>query len=313
MHKVPDGLSDEQVLFLADILPTSYEVGVLNGVLAPGDVVAIVGAGPIGLAAILTARLFTPGHIVAIDLDDGRLEAARRFGADVTINNGTQDAVAAVMELTEGLGADVSIEAVGVPETFELAVDLVRPGGHVANVGVHGRAATLHLERFWIRDVTVTTGLVDTFSTPQLLKLVASGRLDPDAVRDPPVPARGDDGGLRRVRRRGEHRRAEGRARGRRGLTPIVHEMDDDAIRTLVTRLSRPHPSGGDVIARAAILAEGADFAEVMSWIAAHDGAPEAARAAAPGRGLHSARTDAAAAAENQPARRYVLPPGALA
>jgi alcohol dehydrogenase len=179
VHKIPDTLSDEQVLFLADILPTSYEVGVLNGVCRPGDVVAIVGAGPIGLAAIMTAKLFTPGHIVAIDLDDGRLAAARRFGADVTINNGSQDAVAAVMELTDGLGADVTIEAVGVPETFELAVDLVRPGGHVANVGVHGKAATLHLEKLWIRDVTLTTGLVDTFSTPQLLKLVASGHLDP--------------------------------------------------------------------------------------------------------------------------------------
>ena len=179
VHKVPAGLTDEQVLFLADILPTSYEVGVLNGVLRPGDVVAIVGAGPIGLAAMLTAQLFTPGHIVAIDLDDGRLEAAGRFGADVTVNNGTQDAVAAVMELTDGLGADVSIEAVGVPESFELAVDLVRPGGHVANIGVHGSPATLHLEKLWIRDVTVTTGLVDTFSTPQLLALVASGRLDP--------------------------------------------------------------------------------------------------------------------------------------
>ena len=179
VYKVPEGLSDEQVLFLADILPTSYEVGVLNGVVHPGDVVAIVGAGPIGLAAILTAKLFTPGHIVAIDLDDGRLEAARRFGADVTVNNGTKDAVAAVMDLTEGLGADVSIEAVGVPDTFELAVDLVRPGGHIANVGVHGKAVTLHLEKLWIRDVTITTGLVDTFSTPQLLKLVASGRLDP--------------------------------------------------------------------------------------------------------------------------------------
>ena len=179
VHKVPEGLTDEQVLFLADILPTSFEVGVLNGVLQPGDVVAIVGAGPIGLAAILTAQLFTPGHIVAIDLDAGRLEAARRFGADVTIDNGVQDPVATVMELTDGLGADVTIEAVGVPETFELAVDLVRPGGHVANVGVHGKAATLHLEKIWIKDVTVTTGLVDTFSTPQLLKLVASGRLDP--------------------------------------------------------------------------------------------------------------------------------------
>jgi alcohol dehydrogenase len=179
VHKVPDALSDEQVLFLADILPTSYEVGVLNGLIAPGDLVAIVGAGPIGLAAVLTAKLYTPGRIVAIDLADSRLESARRFGADTTINNGTADAAAQVMELSEGLGADVAIEAVGVPETFELAADLVRPGGHVANIGVHGRPATLHLEKLWIRDVTVTTGLVDTYSIPRLMRLIASGRLDP--------------------------------------------------------------------------------------------------------------------------------------
>jgi alcohol dehydrogenase len=179
VYKVPEGLSDEQVLFLADILPTAYEVGVLAGRVAPGDTVAIVGAGPIGLAAIMTAKLFTPAHIVAIDLDDGRLEMARAFGADVAINNGTDAAVAAVQELTEGLGADVAIEAVGVPETFELCTELIRPGGRVANVGVHGHAATLHLETLWIRDVTITTGLVDTLTTPQLLKLIAEGRLDP--------------------------------------------------------------------------------------------------------------------------------------
>ena len=179
VYKVPDELSDEQVLFLADILPTSYEVGVLNGMVAPGDVVAIVGAGPIGLAAILTARLYTPGRIVAIDLADSRLESALRFGADMTINNGREDAVRAVMELTDGLGADVAFEAVGVPQTFELATELIRPGGRVANIGVHGKPATLHLEKLWIRDVTVTTGLVDTFTIPQLMKLVASGRLDP--------------------------------------------------------------------------------------------------------------------------------------
>jgi alcohol dehydrogenase len=172
-------LNDEQVLFLADILPTSYEVGVLNGMIRPGDVVAVVGSGPIGLAAMLTARLYTPGQIVAIDLADSRLEGARRFGADVTINNGNEDAVAKVMELTDGLGADVALEAVGVPQTFELATELIRPGGHVANIGVHGRAATLHLEKLWIRDVTITTGLVDTFSIPQLLRLIVSGRLDP--------------------------------------------------------------------------------------------------------------------------------------
>ena len=179
VYKVPDELSDEQVLFLADILPTSYEVGVLNGMVTPGDVVAIVGAGPIGLAAILTARLYTPGRIVAIDLADSRLESAVRFGADTTINNGREDALAQVMELTDGLGADVAFEAVGVPQTFELAAELIRPCGRVANIGVHGQPATLHLEKLWIRDVTVTTGLVDTYTIPRLMKLVASGRLDP--------------------------------------------------------------------------------------------------------------------------------------
>jgi alcohol dehydrogenase len=179
VHKVPSDLTDEQVLFLADILPTSFEVGVLSGGVGPGDTVAIVGAGPIGLAAILTARLYTPGSIVAIDLEEARLEQALAFGADVTVTNGREDAIERVMELTGGLGADVAIEAVGVPETFELCADLVRPGGRVANVGVHGHPATLHLERLWIRDVTITTGLVDTFSTPRLMKLIADGRLDP--------------------------------------------------------------------------------------------------------------------------------------
>jgi alcohol dehydrogenase len=146
---------------------------------SPGDVVAIVGAGPIGLAAILTARLYTPGRIVAIDLADSRLESATRFGADTTINNAREDAVAEVMELTDGLGADVAFEAVGVPQTFELATELIRPGGRVANIGVHGRSAELHLEKLWIRDVTITTGLVDTFSIPQLMRLISSGRLDP--------------------------------------------------------------------------------------------------------------------------------------
>jgi alcohol dehydrogenase len=179
VYKVPDELTDEQVLFLADILPTSYEVGVLNGMVTPGDVVAIVGAGPIGLAAVLTARLYTPGHIVSIDLADSRLESAGRFGADVTINNAREDPIARVMELTDGLGADVAFEAVGMPQTFELATELIRPGGRVANIGVHGAPATLHLEKLWIRDVTITTGLVDTYTIPRLLKLVASGRLDP--------------------------------------------------------------------------------------------------------------------------------------
>ena len=179
VYKLPDGLTDEQALFVADILPTAFEVGVLAGGVRPGDTVAIVGAGPIGLAAIMPARLLTPGTIVAIDLADSRLERARAFGADLTINNGTEDAVAMVMALTDGLGADVAIEAVGVPETFELCTELIRPGGRVANVGVHGHAVTLHLERLWIRDVTITMGLVDTNTTERLLKLIAEGRLDP--------------------------------------------------------------------------------------------------------------------------------------
>jgi alcohol dehydrogenase len=179
VYKVPEELTDEQVLFLADILPTAFEVGVLAGHVQPGDTVAIVGAGPIGLAAIMTAKLLTPGTIVAIDLADSRLEKARAFGADVTINNAGEDAVAKVMALTGGLGADVAVEAVGVPDTFELCTELIRPGGRVANVGVHGHSATLHLEKLWIRDVTITMGLVDTNTTARLLKLISEGRLDP--------------------------------------------------------------------------------------------------------------------------------------
>ena len=179
VYKLPPELTDEQVVFLADILPTAYEVGVLAGRIEPGDTVAIVGAGPIGLAAVMTAKLYTPGTVVVLDIADARLEKAREFGADVTINNAQVDAVESVMELTGGLGADVAIEAVGVPDTFELCTELIRPGGRVANVGVHGHPATLHLERLWIRDVTITTGLVDTYTTPKLLQLIATGRLDP--------------------------------------------------------------------------------------------------------------------------------------
>jgi alcohol dehydrogenase len=177
-HKVPEGIIDEQMIVLADILPTSYEVGVLNGKVRPADVVAIVGAGPIGLAAILTARLYSPSHIVAIDLADSRLEAARKFGADIVVNSGREDPEAVIAELTGGLGANVTMEAVGTPQTFELAVKLARPGGHVANVGVHGAPATLHLEDIWIKNLTITTGLVDTYSTPTLIGLVASHQLD---------------------------------------------------------------------------------------------------------------------------------------
>lgn len=177
-HHVPDDVSDEQMVMLADILPTSYEVGVLNGAVRPGDIVVIIGAGPIGLAAILTARLYSPSHVVVVDVADARLEAARKLGADVVVNASTEDARVIVDGLTAGLGADVVMEAVGVPETFEQAVRLVRAGGHVANIGVHGAPATLHLEDIWIKNLTITTGLVDTHSTPRLIGLVASRQID---------------------------------------------------------------------------------------------------------------------------------------
>jgi alcohol dehydrogenase len=179
-YPAPDGVSDEALLMLADILPTGYEVGVLNGGVRPGDVVAVVGAGPIGLSAILGSRLYNPSHIVAIDLADSRLDAAKQFGADIVVNNGREDAKEAILRITEGLGADVTIEAVGVPATFELAATLVRAGGHVANIGVHGEPVTLHLEDLWTRDVTITTGLVDTYSTPTLLRLLRGNQLDAD-------------------------------------------------------------------------------------------------------------------------------------
>jgi alcohol dehydrogenase len=182
LYKLPESIDDEQVLFLADILPTAYEVGVLNGAVAPGDVVAIVGAGPIGLAAVLTAGLLSPSEIVVVDLDNGRLARARDFGATTTFNNGVEDVRAKIMEMTDGLGADVALEAVGIPQTFELAAELIRPGGHVANIGVHGTSACLHLESLWSRNVTITTGLVDTSTIPQLMKLIAQGRLDPSAM-----------------------------------------------------------------------------------------------------------------------------------
>jgi alcohol dehydrogenase len=176
--RIPDGVTDDEALMLADMLPTGYEVGVLAGGVRPGDVVAIVGAGPVGLSAIAGAQLFSPSHIVAIDLSDARLDAAKLFGADVTVNNSREDPLAVIKDLTGRLGADVSIEAVGTAATFELAVKLARPGGRIANIGVHGEAAMLHLENEWIKDITITTGLVDTSSTPTLMHLVTSGQID---------------------------------------------------------------------------------------------------------------------------------------
>jgi alcohol dehydrogenase len=176
-YKLPEDLTDEQAVYLADILPTGYEVGVLNGRVQPGDTIAVVGAGPIGLATILGAKLYSPAQIVAVDPVAARRQWATAFGATTVAT--PEEAQGVVEGLTDGLGADVAIEAVGIPETFERCTALVRPGGRVANVGVHGRPANLHLESLWIRNLTITTGLVDTFSTPTLLRAVTTGQLDP--------------------------------------------------------------------------------------------------------------------------------------
>ena len=184
LYRLPATMPAESAVLLADILPTSFEVGVLAGRVQPGDTVVVVGAGPIGLAAVMTARLFSPGHIMVIDPVSTRLDAAKALGADIVMQNaaGAEDAEVLVADITGGLGADVVIEAVGLPETFELCTRLVRPGGHVANVGVHGKPATLHLESLWIKNVTITTGLVDTSSTARLLTLVRNGQLNPSSL-----------------------------------------------------------------------------------------------------------------------------------
>ena len=181
VHKVPEGVTDERVIFLADILPTGYEVGVRNGRVKPGDVVVVVGAGPVGLAAIQTASLAGAAKIIALDPADTRREHSLRFGADVAIDTADPDAEEQVMALTDdGLGADVAIEAVGIPATFDICTRVVRPGGVVANVGVHGAPTTLHLEDLWIKNVTITTGLVDGTTVPMLLQLVRSGKIAAD-------------------------------------------------------------------------------------------------------------------------------------
>ncbi|MFD7880293.1 zinc-dependent alcohol dehydrogenase family protein [Streptomyces sp. NPDC059766] len=176
VYALPGMVESKDAVLLADIFPTAYEVGVRKGHVRPSDTVAIVGAGPIGLAAIATARLFGPERIIAVDLAASRLEAARRLGADAVADAG-EVPEQLVADLTDGLGADVVVEAVGLPESFELCTRMVRPGGRVANIGVHGAPAVLHLEDLWSRNVTITTGLVDTHSTPTLLRMAAAGRL----------------------------------------------------------------------------------------------------------------------------------------
>jgi alcohol dehydrogenase len=179
LYPVPAGADEEALVMLSDILPTGFECGVLNGKIAPGCTVAIVGAGPIGLACLMTAQFYSPAAIFMVDVDDKRLAIARRFGATHVINSGSTDAVATISALTGGRGVDTAVEAVGIPATFELCQDLVGAGGVIANIGVHGAKADLHLERLWSHNVTITTRLVDTVSTSMLLKTVAAAKLDP--------------------------------------------------------------------------------------------------------------------------------------
>lgn len=184
LYPIPDGSDEEALVMLSDILPTGFECGVLNGKVAPGGTVAIVGAGPIGLAALLTAQFYSPATIIMIDLDDSRLGIARQFGATHTVNStaGNESAAEAVRKIVGKAGVDTAIEAVGVPATFELCQDLIAPGGVIANIGVHGKKVDLHLERLWSHNISITTRLVDTSTTPMLLKTVQSGRVDPSRL-----------------------------------------------------------------------------------------------------------------------------------
>jgi alcohol dehydrogenase len=179
LYPIPAGADEEALVMLSDILPTGFECGVLNGRVEPGSTVAIVGGGPIGLAALLTAQFYSPAEIIVIDLDDNRLQVAKRFGATATVNAAGGKAAETVMKMTGGRGVDTAIEAVGVPASFATCEDIVAPGGTIANVGVHGAKVDLHLERLWSRNITITTRLVDTVTTPMLLKTVQSRKIDP--------------------------------------------------------------------------------------------------------------------------------------
>jgi threonine dehydrogenase-like Zn-dependent dehydrogenase/GNAT superfamily N-acetyltransferase len=179
LYPIPEGADEEALVMLSDILPTGFECGVLNGKVQPGGTVAIVGSGPIGLAALLTAQFYSPAKIIMLDLDENRLEVARRFGATHSVKASGDDAARQVLALTEGKGVDTAIEAVGIPATFELCQAIIAPGGVIANVGVHGVKADLHLEKLWSRNISIATRLVDTVTTPMLLKTVQSGKIDP--------------------------------------------------------------------------------------------------------------------------------------
>lgn len=178
LHAIPKGADEEALVMLSDILPTGHEIGVLNGCVKPGDTIAIVGAGPIGMSVLLTAQFYSPAKIYVIDLDENRLKMAKTFGATHTINSGTEDVVKKILSETKD-GVDVAIEAVGAPATFDICQNIVRPGGHVANIGVHGKPVNLQIQNLWIRNITITMGLVNTNTTPMLLKTVSSGKIEP--------------------------------------------------------------------------------------------------------------------------------------
>lgn len=182
LYRIADGADEEAMVMLSDILPTGLECGVLNGKVQPGVSVAIVGSGPIGLAALLTAQFYSPAEILMIDIDANRLEVAQRLGATATVNSTEGNAMEAVMKMTEGRGVDTAIEAVGIPATFELCQQIIAPGGTIANIGVHGKKVDLHLENLWDRNITITTRLVDTVSTPMLLNVLASHKIDPQLL-----------------------------------------------------------------------------------------------------------------------------------
>ncbi|WP_347110879.1 zinc-dependent alcohol dehydrogenase family protein [Paenarthrobacter sp. S56] len=177
LHKIPDGVTDDEAVMLSDILPTAFEIGVLDGRVAPGDVIAVVGAGPIGLAVMATAGLCGASTVIAIDPNESRLSRAVGFGATHTINPTDPGWLGEALALTDGAGVDVVMEAVGIPETFDMCLQLVRPGGNVANIGVHGKPAELPLQELWIRNINISMGLVNTNTTPMLLRLVASHKL----------------------------------------------------------------------------------------------------------------------------------------
>lgn len=183
LHHVPKGIDDDSLVMLSDIFPTGLEIGVLSGQVEPGSTVAIIGSGPIGMAALLTAQFYSPGKLIMVDLDDNRLEMSKQFGATHTINSkDPEEAIKQIMDLTDGIGVDVAMEAVGYPQTFDICQKIVAPGGRVAVIGVHGESVELHLETLWIKNINLSTGLVSTYTTPMLLKTVEAGKLVPNEL-----------------------------------------------------------------------------------------------------------------------------------